>query len=195
LKKDTKKHGRDTPGKTWTHMVLHLSHTEGGFEVTFKDVTKDSSFYTTLGVFSQERQDLWLPKDDLKDPSSWSSSPILLRDIHSKLLSDYNWKEESSQSLVNVGTSGGLRSQNGVSHSRRLLPSPSHILRQPLFLQLDLLIDHDRFGRSSDPSLKVCVWYRYINYINVYCCLLWIDKVRPTEKTYIWVSVRWKTKN
>ena len=25
--------------------------------------------------------------------------------------------------------------------------------------------------------------------------LLWIDKARAKEKTYIWVSVRWKTKN
>ena len=28
-------------------MVLHLPHTEGGFGVTFNDVTKDSVFYTT----------------------------------------------------------------------------------------------------------------------------------------------------
>jgi hypothetical protein len=27
------------------------------------------------------------------------------------------------------------------------------------------------------------------------CCLLWIDKVRGKDKTYIWVSVWWKTKN
>ena len=25
-------------------------------------------------------------------------------------------------------------------------------------------------------------------------CLLWIDKTRAKDKTYIWVSVRWKTK-
>ncbi len=125
LKKDPKEHsdGWDTSDKTWTHMVLHLTHGEGGFGVTFNDVTKDSAFYTTtsrlsiwLGVFSQERQVLWLSKDDLKDPSSWSSSPLLLlRDIHSKFLTEYNWKEASSQSQVNVGGSGGLRSQDGVS--------------------------------------------------------------------------------
>ncbi len=104
-------------------MVLHLHPTEGGFGVTFKDVMKDSVFYTTtsrfatcLGAFSQERQDLWLSKDDLKDPSSWSSSPLLLlRDIHSKLLTEYNCKEASSQSQVNVGASGGLNSQDGFS--------------------------------------------------------------------------------
>ena len=26
-------------------------------------------------------------------------------------------------------------------------------------------------------------------------CLLWIDQARAKDKTYIWVSVRWKTKN
>jgi hypothetical protein len=88
LKKDTKKHVDvwDVPDRAPAHMVLHLTHTEGGFGVTFNDVTKDSSwetFYTTtsrfvscLGAFSQERQGLWLPKDDLKDPSSWSSYPL-----------------------------------------------------------------------------------------------------------------------
>ncbi len=61
-------------------MVLHLPHAEGVFGVTFNDVTKDTAFYTTTspfvtwtGDFSQERQSLWLPKDDLKDPSTWSS--------------------------------------------------------------------------------------------------------------------------
>jgi hypothetical protein len=72
-----------------------------------------------LGAFSQERQGLWLPKDDLRDPSSWSSSPLLLlRDIHSKLLADYNCKEALSQSQVNVGASGGLSSQDGVSQQQ-----------------------------------------------------------------------------
>jgi hypothetical protein len=79
LKKSTKQHvhGWNTPRKTWVHMVLHLPHAEGGFGVTFHDDTKDDSFYTTtslfvscLGLFSQERQILWLPKDDLKDPST-----------------------------------------------------------------------------------------------------------------------------
>ena len=83
-------------------MVLHLPHAEGGFGVTFNDVTKDAAFYTTtsrfvawLGAFTQERQQLWLPKDDLRDSSSWVSPPLaLLRDIHSKLLHQYDYKEE-----------------------------------------------------------------------------------------------------
>jgi hypothetical protein len=98
LKKDTKEHtdGWDTLIKAWVHMVLHLTYPEGGLGVTFNDVSKDTTFYTTtsrfvtwVGVYSQERQGLWLPKDDLQDSSLWSSSPLLLlRDIHSKLLTD-----------------------------------------------------------------------------------------------------------
>ena len=52
-------------------MVLHLPDSEGGFGVTLNDITKNTAFYIStspfvscLGVFSQERQDLWLSKDD-----------------------------------------------------------------------------------------------------------------------------------
>ena len=82
-------------------MVLHLSHPEGGFGVTFNDVTKDDAFYTTdsrfvtwLGAFSQERQKLWLPKDELQDSDSWSSPPlVLLRDIHPHLITYCDCKD------------------------------------------------------------------------------------------------------
>ncbi len=41
LKKGTKQHadGWDAPSKDWAHRVLHLPHAEGGFGVTFNDVT------------------------------------------------------------------------------------------------------------------------------------------------------------
>ena len=91
-------------------MVLHLPHPQGGFGVTFNCVTKDDDFYTTishfvawLGAFSQERQRLWLPKDDLRDSSSWSSPPLLLlREIHAKLLIQYDCKEVCAPSQSQV---------------------------------------------------------------------------------------------
>jgi hypothetical protein len=50
-------------------MVLHLPTADGGFGVTFNDITKDDAFYTTtsrfvtwIGTFTQERQGLWLSK-------------------------------------------------------------------------------------------------------------------------------------
>jgi hypothetical protein len=126
LKKGTKQHadGWDETSKDWTHMVLHLPHVEGGFGVHFNCVTKDAAFYTNtsrfvswMGAFSQERRKLWLPKDDLWDSSSCPSSPrLLLRDIHSKLLTQYDCKEvcAPSQPQGNVGASARRSSQDGI---------------------------------------------------------------------------------
>jgi hypothetical protein len=134
LKKGTKQHAErwGASSKAWAHMALHLPHAESGFGITFNDVTKDAAFYTTtsrfvacLGAFSQERQGLWLPTDDLRDSSSWSSPPLLLlRDIHSKLLTQHDCKEVSapSQSQVHVGSSGGINSQDGVSQQQQAAP-------------------------------------------------------------------------
>ena len=61
---------------------------------------------------------MWFPKEDLRDSSSWTSSPlVLLRDIHSKILTQYDWKEvcSPSQSQVIVGTGAGPRSQSQVN--------------------------------------------------------------------------------
>jgi hypothetical protein len=62
---------------------------------------------------------LWLSKDDLRDSSSWSSPPlVLLRDIHSKLLTQYDCKEEvcaQSKSQVNVVAGAGPSSQSQVN--------------------------------------------------------------------------------
>ncbi len=134
LKEDTKQHaeGWDASSKDWAHMVLHLPHAEGGFGVTFNCVTKDAAFYTTtsrfvawIGGFSQERQKLWLPKDDLQDSSSWSFPPLLLlRDIHSTLISQYNCKEvcAPSQSQGNVEASSRMNSQDGVPQQQETAP-------------------------------------------------------------------------
>jgi hypothetical protein len=70
-------------------------------------------------------QRLWLTKDDLRDSSSWSSPPLLLlRDIHVKLLTQYDCKEvcAPSQSQVNVGDSARLRSQDDVSQQQGAAP-------------------------------------------------------------------------
>jgi hypothetical protein len=63
-----------------------------------------------------------LSKDDLQDPSSWSSSPLLLLcDIHSILLAGYHCKEgcAPSQSQVHVGGNDGLNSQDGASQEQK----------------------------------------------------------------------------
>jgi hypothetical protein len=121
-------------------MVLHLPHAEGGFGVTFNDVTIDAAFYTTtsrfvawFGAFSQERQKLWLPKDDLRDSSSWTSPPlVLLRDIHTKLITQYDCKEVCvpSQAQVNVGADAGPSSQSQVNIGTGPRPSSQDDISQ-----------------------------------------------------------------
>ena len=72
------------------------------------------------GTFSEERQNLWFPKDDLKDPSSWSSPPlVLLRDIQDGLLPKYDYKDRAPPSR-DPGQPGARTrppndSQDGVS--------------------------------------------------------------------------------
>ena len=106
---------------------------EGDFGVTFNDITRDSVFYTTtshfvvwFGVCSPERQGLWLPKDDLKDPVTWSSesSPLVfLRDIHRDLLVKYDGKDSvSPPSLPGDRARPDRDSQDGVSHQRETDP-------------------------------------------------------------------------
>ena len=75
-----------------------------------------------------------MPKDDLRDSSSWSSPPLMiLRDIHSKLINQYDCKEVCvpSPSQVNTGCAR-LSSQDGVSHQQETtslsLPHLNHLI-------------------------------------------------------------------
>ena len=161
LKKSTKQHadGWDASSKAWAHMILHLSHAQGGFGVTFNDITKDAAFYTTtsrfvawLGAFSQERQSLWLPKDDLKDSSTWSSPPlVLLRDIHDGLLAKYDCKDS-----VPPPAQPGARARP-ARDSQDGLDGASQQEAAPLFLpQLNQLHELS-FVRGEDASNVVAI--------------------------------------
>jgi hypothetical protein len=111
-----------------------------------------SHFLVWFGDFSQERQGLWLSKDDLQDSSSWSSSSfLLLRDIHSKFLSDYRCKEDCvpSQSQVNVGSSGRLSSQDGVSQQQESPP--------PSIPQIQWHDSQERMGTGSTRTTSFSV--------------------------------------
>jgi hypothetical protein len=73
---------------------------------------------------------LWLSKDDLQDSSSWSSPPLLLlRDIHSKFLSDYDCKEACvpSQSPTIQGLMVESVPRTVSPSDRRTLLSPFRI--------------------------------------------------------------------
>ncbi len=110
---------------------------------------------------------MWLPKDDLRDSSSWTSSPLVfLRDIHSKFLTQYDCKEvcAPSQSQVNAGAFAGPSSQSQVNIGAGPRPSSQDGVSQlqdpvPLSLpQLNRLVEVSfvRDG-SSDSNVDVPV--------------------------------------
>ena len=59
-------------------MRLHESHDDGGFGVSNNTITRLAATYTTnarfvafLGTFACPAQQVWLPGNDLQDPTSW----------------------------------------------------------------------------------------------------------------------------
>ena len=76
-------------------------------------------------MLSLERQGLWLPRDDLKDSSALSSTPlVLLRDIHNDLVTRYECKD-SAPPLAQAGArraSSGRASQDGVPQQHEATP-------------------------------------------------------------------------
>jgi hypothetical protein len=115
---------------------------------------------------------LWLPKDDLRDSSSWTSPPlVLLRDIHSKFLTQYDCKEvcAQSQSQVNVGTGAGPSSQSQVNIGAGPRPNSqdgvSH-LQEPVPLSLPHLnrlvessfVRDERSSSNDDVTVIPSQW-------------------------------------
>ena len=113
-----------------------------------------SRFVAWLGAFSQERQGLWLPKDDLKDSSSWSSPPIvILRDIHSDLLVKYDCKDSAPPpALPGARARPGRDSQDGVSQQQQAAP---------LFVpQLDRLSEANLRGEDASNAVAIPAQHR-----------------------------------
>ena len=99
-------------------MLMHLPHDEGGFGVCSSNITMNAAYYTStsrfiawLGTFSQGRQNLWMPHDNLADSATWTSPQLLLlRNIHQDLIVKYNCKELTDNG---VGGSGGANGGTG----------------------------------------------------------------------------------
>ena len=107
-------------------------------------------------------------KDDLRDSSSWSSPTLLLlRDIHSKLLTQYDCKEvcapsqsqvnvgagagPSSQSQVNIGAGPRPSSQDGVSH----LQEPAPLSIPPLNCLVEASFVRDENSASNTDAVVI----------------------------------------
>jgi hypothetical protein len=173
-------------------MILHLPHAEGGFGVSFNCVTKDAAFYVTtsrfvswIGAFSQARQELWLPKDDLRDSSSWSSSPlVLLRDIHATLISQYDCKEvcAPSQSQGNVGASARPSSQDGVPQQQEA--APLSLPRIDRLFEASFAQDENSVSNAGLPFLLS------LRLLNRSC---FIGSPSGTLSLSTWDHVRWNS--
>ena len=99
----------------WARMVMHLPHDEGGFGVCSSNITMNAAYYTStsrfiawLGTFTQDRQNLWMPHDNLADSATWNSPQLLLLSkIHQDLLVKYNCKETDNSDGGSGGSNGG----------------------------------------------------------------------------------------
>ena len=65
--------------RAWVDMRLHESHDEGGFSVPNNTISRHAAAYTTnarfvafLGTFARPAQEVWLPGNDIQDPTTWS---------------------------------------------------------------------------------------------------------------------------
>ena len=75
-----------------------------GFGVSNNTITRHAASYTTntrfvafLGTFARPAQQVWLPGNDLQDPSSWVAPPLCtLKRLHGDLLQQYDCTEQSA---------------------------------------------------------------------------------------------------
>jgi len=83
-------------------MRLHESHDEGGFGVPNNTISRHATAYTTntrfvalLGTFDRPAQQVWLPGNNIQDPTTWSVPSLrTLKHLHETLLQDYNCTEQ-----------------------------------------------------------------------------------------------------
>ena len=91
---------------------------------------------------------MWLPEDDLKDPSSWSSPPlVLLRDIHDGLLAKYDCEVSASPPVQpGVRDRPARDSQDGACHQEAV----------PLLPYLDRLYVGTHIPTLPELPLSTC---------------------------------------
>jgi hypothetical protein len=88
--------------RAWVDMRLHESHDEGGFGVPNNTISRHAAAYTTnarfvafLGTFARPAQEVWLPGNDIQDPTTWSVPSLrTLKHLHETLLQDYDCTEQ-----------------------------------------------------------------------------------------------------
>ena len=129
-------------------MRLHESHDEGGFGVSNNTITRHAASYTTnarfvafLGTFARPAQQVWLPGNDLQDPSSWVAPPLCtLKRLHGDLLQQYDCTEHLAVAQPALPSdAGGGAAANAGAHPQPHAGSQDNGNCKLLLLQLDQL--------------------------------------------------------
>jgi hypothetical protein len=140
-------------------MRLHESHDEGGFGVSNNTITRHAASYTTnarfvafLVTFARPSQQVWLPGNDIQDPSSWVAPPLCtLKRLHGDLLQQYDCTEQSAVAQPAQPSAGGGAAANADAHPQPHAGSQDNGNGKLLLPQLDRL--HLAFKRSQvSPS-------------------------------------------
>ncbi len=103
-----------------------------------------------------------------------------------------------------TGWIGECESQMTDSRKKQKIDDVKANVNRPIVIKTSWIVPWYPTGGTSTMSIVVCVtmvivvpWCDVSNphRNNRICCLLWIKKARSKDKTDVWVSVRWKTKD
>ena len=110
--------------RAWVDMRLHESHDEGGFGVPNNTISRHAAAYTTnarfvafLGTFARPAQEVWLPGNDIQDPTTWSVPSLrTLKHLHENLLQAYDCTERpvANQPAQPSGAGGSAAANAGA---------------------------------------------------------------------------------
>ena len=126
--------------RAWVDMRLHESHDEGGFGVPNNTISRHAAAYTTnarfvafLGTFARPAQEVWLPGNDIQDPTTWSVSSLRTRSSTCTKLFCRTTTARSSrlQTSPRGGKRRGATSTAARSRPRRQFGHPCPSAAQP----------------------------------------------------------------
>ena len=108
-------------------MRLHESYDKGGFGVPNNTISRHAAAYTTnarfvafLGTFARPAQEVWLPGNDIQDPTTWNVPSLrTLKHLHETLLQDYDC---STRTAIRCGRQRGGKRRGATSTAARSRP-------------------------------------------------------------------------
>ena len=107
-------------------------------------------FVAFLGTFARPAQQVWLPGNDIQDPTTWDAPPLCtLKRLHGDLLQQYDCTEQAAPPPPPPSAGGGAAANAGA-HPQPPAGSQDTINGKLLLPQLDRL--HLAFKH-------LCVWH------------------------------------